>query len=75
MANYTIIKPNKLKAIINLYKTGIEDNYIIINTFDTDKGKVATIAQKRPNSEIYILNCYYDNLKLLNNRTEEFENK
>lgn len=73
MANYTRISASKFKAMAKLYNDGVEEDYIIINTFDTEKGKVATIAQKKPQNEIYVLNCYYNNLNKVMDRTGEFE--
>lgn len=62
-----------MKAIVNLFNKGVEENYIIINEFDTKNGKVATIAQKKPYNEINIVNCYSKNLNNINDRTGDFE--
>lgn len=73
MANFIKINHDILKGLINLYKTGIEENYIVLRVYDTKKGNVATIAQKKPNNEIYLFDCYERNLKPVNDRTKEFQ--
>lgn len=73
MANYTNIKSNKFRAMVRLYNEGVEEDYIIINTFDTEKGKVAVIAQKKPQNDINIVNCYEKNLNKVMDRTGDFE--